>query len=184
MPAATDMGGRGSSGGGRGGRDRRGQGTGRGMRRRRRDGRGEGLCHAAGGDSTSSAMTAVMAPIPGTKVPVSAPAVTSRARAVAVVARPESCIACGSCVEACKSEAIRYSRAYNQASTNKEDYIMDLFKKLEEAARLNPIEPGPVSAPVGAPVAAPVAATAPVTPAASSTVAVSPNPTVPGGEAK
>ena len=106
MPAATDMGGRGSSGGGRGGRDRRGQGTGRGMRRRRRDGRGEGLCHAAGGDSTSSAMTAVMAPIPGTKVPVSTPAVTSRARAVAVVARPESCIACGSCVEACRRSAI------------------------------------------------------------------------------
>ena len=90
------------------------------------------------------------------------------------------CSLCGSCVEACKSEAIRYSRAYNQASTNKEDYIMDLFKKLEDEARLNPIEPAPVSAPV----ASPAVATAPVTLAASPSAVAPANPPAPGGEVK
>jgi formate hydrogenlyase subunit 6/NADH:ubiquinone oxidoreductase subunit I len=50
------------------------------------------------------------------------------------------CSLCGSCVEACRDGAIRYSHEYNLASTNKEDYIMDLFKRLEterlEAERL------------------------------------------------
>ena len=50
------------------------------------------------------------------------------------------CSLCGSCVEACRDGAIRYSHDYNLASTNKEDYIMDLFKRLEnerlEAERL------------------------------------------------
>jgi NADH-quinone oxidoreductase subunit I len=41
------------------------------------------------------------------------------------------CSLCGSCVEACRDGAIRFSREYNLASTNKEDYIMDLFKRLE-----------------------------------------------------
>jgi NADH-quinone oxidoreductase subunit I len=41
------------------------------------------------------------------------------------------CSLCGSCVEACRDGAIRFSRDYNLASTNKEDYIMDLFKRLE-----------------------------------------------------
>lgn len=41
------------------------------------------------------------------------------------------CSLCGSCVEACKSEAIRFSRAYNLASVNKDDYVMDLFQRLE-----------------------------------------------------
>ena len=41
------------------------------------------------------------------------------------------CSLCGSCVEACRDNAIRFSREYNLASTNKEDYIMDLFKRLE-----------------------------------------------------
>ena len=41
------------------------------------------------------------------------------------------CSLCGSCVEACRDGAIRYSHEYNLASTNKEDYIMDLFKRLE-----------------------------------------------------
>jgi formate hydrogenlyase subunit 6/NADH:ubiquinone oxidoreductase subunit I len=43
-------------------------------------------------------------------------------------------------VEACRDGAIRYSHEYNLASTNKEDYIMDLFQRLEnerlEAERL------------------------------------------------
>ena len=42
------------------------------------------------------------------------------------------CSLCGSCVEACRDGAIRYSHAYNLASTKKEDYIMDLFKRLED----------------------------------------------------
>ena len=41
------------------------------------------------------------------------------------------CSLCGSCVEACRDGAIRFSHEYNLASTNKEDYIMDLFKRLE-----------------------------------------------------
>ena len=41
------------------------------------------------------------------------------------------CSLCGSCVEACRDGAIRYSHEYNLASTNKEDYIMDLFQRLE-----------------------------------------------------
>jgi NADH-quinone oxidoreductase subunit I len=44
------------------------------------------------------------------------------------------CSLCGSCVEACRDGAIRFSREYNLASLNKEDYVMDLFKKLEEEA--------------------------------------------------
>jgi NADH-quinone oxidoreductase subunit I len=49
------------------------------------------------------------------------------------------CSLCGSCVEACREGAIRFSRDYNLASTNKEDYVMDLFKRLE-AERLE-VEP-------------------------------------------
>jgi len=41
------------------------------------------------------------------------------------------CSLCGSCIEACRDNAIRFSREYNLASTSKEDYIMDLFKRLE-----------------------------------------------------
>ena len=41
------------------------------------------------------------------------------------------CSLCGSCVEACRDGAIRYSHEFNLASTNKEDYVMDLFKRLE-----------------------------------------------------
>jgi len=41
------------------------------------------------------------------------------------------CSLCGSCVEACRDGAIRFSRDYNLASTSKEDFIMDLFKRLE-----------------------------------------------------
>jgi NADH-quinone oxidoreductase subunit I len=44
------------------------------------------------------------------------------------------CSLCGSCVEACRDGAIRFSREFNLASTNKEDYVMDLFKRLESEA--------------------------------------------------
>ncbi len=50
------------------------------------------------------------------------------------------CSLCGSCVEACRSEAIRFSRDYNLASTNKDDFIFDLFKRLE-AERLAAEQP-------------------------------------------
>lgn len=50
------------------------------------------------------------------------------------------CSLCGSCVEACRDGAIRFSREYNLASTNKEDYVMDLFKRLEaEQATATPV---------------------------------------------
>ena len=45
------------------------------------------------------------------------------------------CSLCGSCVEACRDSAIRFSREYNLASTHKEDYIMDLFARLEKEAQ-------------------------------------------------
>jgi NADH-quinone oxidoreductase subunit I len=45
------------------------------------------------------------------------------------------CSLCGSCVEACRDAAIRFSREYNLASTSKEDFIMDLFKRLEAERR-------------------------------------------------
>ncbi|SPE55418.1 NADH-ubiquinone oxidoreductase chain I [Verrucomicrobia bacterium] len=41
------------------------------------------------------------------------------------------CSLCGSCVEACRDGAIRFSREYNLAGTSKEEFIMDLFKRLE-----------------------------------------------------
>ena len=44
------------------------------------------------------------------------------------------CSLCGSCVEACRDGAIRFSREYNLASTSKEDFVMDLFRRLEEEA--------------------------------------------------
>ena len=47
------------------------------------------------------------------------------------------CSLCGSCVEACKSGALRFSREYNLASVNKDDFVMDLFKRLE-SERANP----------------------------------------------
>ena len=67
------------------------------------------------------------------------------------------CSLCGSCVEACRDGAIRYSHAYNLASTNKEDYVMDLFKRLEDE-RLAAIARGeiiPTPAPVVASASAP-----------------------------
>lgn len=48
------------------------------------------------------------------------------------------CSLCGSCIEACKSGAIRFSKEYNLAGFSKEDFIMDLFRRLEEEARQQP----------------------------------------------
>jgi NADH-quinone oxidoreductase subunit I len=41
------------------------------------------------------------------------------------------CSLCGSCVEACRDGAIRFSKEYNLAGTRKEDFIMELFQRLE-----------------------------------------------------
>ena len=82
------------------------------------------------------------------------------------------CSLCGSCVEACRDGAIRYSHEYNLASTNKEDYIMDLFKRLENerVAAEGTTPPTSPAAPV-------VSATAPAAPA-------SPAPAAPAATAE
>ncbi len=43
-----------------------------------------------------------------------------------------TCSLCGSCVESCKFNAIRFSRDYNLAGTNKDDFVFDLLKRLED----------------------------------------------------
>jgi NADH-quinone oxidoreductase subunit I len=53
------------------------------------------------------------------------------------------CSLCGSCVEACRDSAIRFSREYNLAGTSKEDFVMDLFKRLEAEAALSPQSSSP-----------------------------------------
>jgi NADH-quinone oxidoreductase subunit I len=42
------------------------------------------------------------------------------------------CSLCGRCCELCPTKAIRYSDEYNLASFSKEDFIIDLVKRLEE----------------------------------------------------
>jgi hypothetical protein len=47
-------------------------------------------------------------------------------------------------VEACRDAAIRVSRDYNLAGVNKEEFVMDLFAKLEaeaKAAGITPVAP-------------------------------------------
>lgn len=46
-----------------------------------------------------------------------------------------TCSLCGSCVESCSFNALQFSNEYNLASTRKEDFIMDLLKRLEEQNR-------------------------------------------------
>jgi NADH-quinone oxidoreductase subunit I len=102
------------------------------------------------------------------------------------------CSLCGSCVEACRDGAIRFSRAYNLASTKKEDYVMDLFQRLEDerlaAEARGEIIPPPaaVSAPVSAPPnpasaapAKPVPAAAPAAPPAEAPQTDQPKPAAP-----
>ena len=45
------------------------------------------------------------------------------------------CSLCGSCVESCNFNALRFSREYNLASFDKSDFIMDLMKRLEDQNR-------------------------------------------------
>mgnify|MGYP001810285950 FL=1 len=42
------------------------------------------------------------------------------------------CSLCGSCVESCNFNALRFSKVYNLASFDKNDFIIDLMKRLEE----------------------------------------------------
>jgi ferredoxin len=76
--------------------------------RRRRDGSGRGACLGphAGAGVTDSGTAAVIASAPVADVPANAPAVVSRTRTVAIVVKPESCIACGTCVDTCPRDAI------------------------------------------------------------------------------
>jgi NADH-quinone oxidoreductase subunit I len=87
------------------------------------------------------------------------------------------CSLCGSCVEACRDGAIRYSHEYNLASTRKEDYIMDLFKRLEDESHEAEPVAGQGSAPAGSPEVPPAAVPAPAQPAAPK--ADPPNPSSP-----
>jgi len=41
-------------------------------------------------------------------------------------------------VEACKSEAIRYSKEYNLAGTSKEQFLYDLLKRVEVEKEAEP----------------------------------------------
>ena len=41
------------------------------------------------------------------------------------------CSLCGACVEVCPTDAIRFSKNYNLASTRREDYVMDLYKDMK-----------------------------------------------------
>lgn len=42
------------------------------------------------------------------------------------------CSLCGICCESCPADAIRYSKEYNLAGFTREDFIMDLVKRLED----------------------------------------------------
>jgi ferredoxin len=102
------MGGLEPGNGARGGGVGRGQGTSRGMRRRRRDGsrRRVRLSPPAGAIITDRATAALIDSTSAASGSANAPAVASGAHTVAVVARPGSCTACGTCVEACLQDAI------------------------------------------------------------------------------
>lgn len=42
------------------------------------------------------------------------------------------CSLCGLCVESCKPAAINFSKDYNLAGPNKEEYVFDLLQRLKE----------------------------------------------------
>ena len=94
------------------------------------------------------------------------------------------CSLCGSCVEACRDGAIRFSREYNLAGTRKEDFIMDLFKRLEAQH----VVAAPGASDAGPPEASAKPAAAPVQPISAAPAAASgattPKPLEPSLEAK
>jgi NADH-quinone oxidoreductase subunit I len=71
------------------------------------------------------------------------------------------CSLCGSCVEACRDGAIRFSREYNLAATSKEEFVMDLFKRLQDESQTSDA-PNPPAVVAAVPLPA---APAPATPA-------------------
>jgi formate hydrogenlyase subunit 6/NADH:ubiquinone oxidoreductase subunit I len=50
-----------------------------------------------------------------------------------------TCSLCGQCVENCSSNSLNFSNEYNLASTNKDDYIMDLLKRLHPEGVPEPV---------------------------------------------
>jgi ferredoxin len=75
---------------------------------RRRDGSGRGASPGPAGptDGSGWGTTTVAATPAPSAVRENTPATPSRVRTVAIVAKPESCIACGTCVETCARSAI------------------------------------------------------------------------------
>ncbi len=69
------------------------------------------------------------------------------------------CSLCGSCVEACRDGAIRFSRDYNLAGTNKDDFVMDLFQRLQAEAAVSPVRAAASVSPAVAPSVQPAAKT-------------------------
>jgi NADH-quinone oxidoreductase subunit I len=45
------------------------------------------------------------------------------------------CSLCGACVEACRDNAIRFSKQYNWATTRKEEFVLDLFNRMEQEGK-------------------------------------------------
>lgn len=45
------------------------------------------------------------------------------------------CSLCGSCVEVCPTEALRFSKNYNLAGTSREAYYLDLLKRLQTQSK-------------------------------------------------
>lgn len=45
------------------------------------------------------------------------------------------CSLCAACVEACRSSAIRFSKEYNLVGKSREEFKLDLLKRLEEDSR-------------------------------------------------
>jgi NADH-quinone oxidoreductase subunit I len=45
------------------------------------------------------------------------------------------CSLCGSCVEVCPTDALRFTRHYNLAGTDKKAYLFDLLKRLQAEGR-------------------------------------------------
>ncbi len=72
------------------------------------------------------------------------------------------CSLCGSCIEVCPEDAIRFSHDYNVVSLLKEDFHMDLMKKLEqEAAKAGVRSPQAIDPPVSSPSSPPVSGNPP-----------------------
>lgn len=59
------------------------------------------------------------------------------------------CSLCGSCVEVCPTEALRFSRRYNLAGTDREAYFLDLLQRLQAQAAqaASPAAPAPTTPP-------------------------------------